>query len=144
MLCYTQIDMQAEADLKMGMYEAKEMRTNVPRMLKGAFATCSWMPTFVVNSAAKQVTTPSMASRPLMVSGAGPSKACASAQHNKHLIIAEFARYVRRKTRGDRTCWCGLAGLSDVSTLLCVFVADVSSLDVLWLAAVDLWGLCLD
>ena len=65
--------------LKMGMYEAREMSTNVPRIENGALAVCSKIPTLVVASAARQVTTPSMASRPLMVSGAGPSKACASA-----------------------------------------------------------------
>lgn len=40
-----------------------------------------------------------------------------------------------------RTCWSWLASLANVSTLLCVLVADVAGLDVLGLAAVNVGGL---
>ncbi len=39
--------------------------------------------------------------------------------------------------KAGRTCWCWLTSLANVSTLLCVLVADVAGLDVLGLAAVN-------
>ena len=66
---------------KMGMYEAMAMMAKLKRMGAGAFNHCSLRPTPVTNSAARADVMPSMARRPLMVSGAGPSKACASATH---------------------------------------------------------------
>ncbi len=54
----------------MGMYDAREMRTKVAAMLKGAVATCSLMPMPDTNSAASAEVTPSIARRELMVSGA--------------------------------------------------------------------------
>lgn len=44
----------------------------------------------------------------------------------------------------SRTSWSGLASLADVSTLLCVLVAEVAGLDVFRLAAVDIRCLGLD
>jgi hypothetical protein len=41
----------------------------------------------------------------------------------------------------NRTCWCWLASLANISTLLCVLAADVAGLDVLGLAAVNIGGL---
>ena len=49
------------------------MSRKVAAMLRGAVATCSLMPMPVVNSAASALTTPIMASLPLMVSGAAQS-----------------------------------------------------------------------
>ena len=46
------------------------MSKKVAAMLRGAVATCCLIPTPVVNSAARALTTPIMASLPLMVSGA--------------------------------------------------------------------------
>ncbi len=46
------------------------MSRKVAAMLRGAVATCSLIPMPVKNSAASALTTPIMASLPLMVSGA--------------------------------------------------------------------------
>lgn len=54
----------------MGIYDAREMRTKVAAMLRGAVATCSLMPTPDTNSAANAEVTPNIARRELMVSGA--------------------------------------------------------------------------
>ena len=83
-----------------------------------------------------------------MVSGAGPSNAWASAADSPSYAM------IRRKSKAqdmgsndsrfaeaNRTCWCWLASLANISTLLCVLVADVAGLDVLGLAAVNIGGL---
>ena len=56
------------------MYEAMAIIAKLNRIGAGALSHCSLRPTPVTNSAAKAEVTPNMANRPLMVSGAGPSK----------------------------------------------------------------------
>ena len=50
------------------------MSRKVAAMLRGAVATCSLIPMPVKNSAASALTTPIMASLPLMVSGAAKAR----------------------------------------------------------------------
>ena len=69
---------------RIGMYEAMAMIAKLNKIGAGALSHCSLRPTPVTSSAAKADVTPSIARRPLMVSGAGPSKDCASA--DSHLL----------------------------------------------------------